>query len=158
MAVCRYSPRTHFGTPVHVGQLHIDNSTQYCKITAGSGSACGYTPGLRYSELAALWEYSNNGMDWFPLGASGSAGFTPVKATEYITSQIDKDTNHTLPNSELFKMAQGAWLDCLFNGQLLTHTLGGRDFDYEEVSTSQVKFHFDIPVNTILTYIIRNRP
>ena len=157
MAVCRHSPRTHFGTPVHVGQLHIDNSTSYNKITAGSGSACGDTPGLRYNELDALWEVSNNGTDWLSLG-SGSVGFTPVKVMEYITSQIDENTNHTLPNSETFKMASGAWLDVLFNGQLLTHTLGVRDFDYEEVSTSQVKFHFNIPVNTILVYIIRKRP
>jgi len=157
MAVCRHSPRTHFGTPAHVGQLHIDNSTAYSKITAGSGSVCGDTPGLRYNELDALWEVSNNGTDWLPLG-SGSVGFTPVKVMEYITSQIDANTNHTLPNSEIFKMASGAWLDILFNGQLLTHTLGARDFDYEEVSTSQVKFHFDIPVNTVLAYIIRKRP
>lgn len=157
MAVCRHSPRTHFGTPVYVGQLHIDNPTVYSKITAGSGSACGDTPGLRYNELDTLWEFSNDGVDWLPLG-SGSVGFTPVKATEYIISQINKNTNHTLPNLEIFKMAQGAWLDVLFNGQLLTHTLGVRDFDYEEVSTSQVKFHFDIPVSTVLTYIIRKRP
>ena len=157
MAVCRKSPRTHFGTPVHVGQLHIDNPTAYSKITAGSGSACGDTPGLRYNELDTLWEFSNDGVNWLPLG-SGSVGFTPVKTVEYIVVQIDKNTNHTLPDSEMFKMAQGAWLDVLFNGQLLTHTSGARDFDYEEVSTSQVKFHFDIPVSTVLTYIIRKRP
>ena len=157
MAVCRYSPRIYFGTLVHVGQLHIDNSTPYSKITVGSGFAQGDTPGLRYNELDALWEYSNNGTDWVPLG-SGSAGFTPVKVVEYITSQIDENKNYTLPNSEMFRMGQGAWLDILFNGQLLTHTLGARDFDYEEVSDYQVKFHFDIPVNTVLTYIIRKRP
>lgn len=157
MAVCRQSPREHLGTLAHVGQLHIDNSTAYSKITAGSGSACGDTPGLRYNELDTLWEFSNNGVDWQALG-SGSVGFTPVKVVEYITSQIDENVNYTLPNSETFKMAQGAWLDVLFNGQLLTHTLGARDFDYAEVSTSQVKFHFDIPVNTVLTYIIRKRP
>lgn len=161
MAVSRYSPRTHFGTPVYVGQLHIDNSTVYSKITVGSGSAYGDTPGLRYNELDALWEFSNNGLDWVALGSgsgSGSAGFTPIKVMEYITSQITENTNHTLPNSETFKMAQGAWLDVLFNGQLLTHTLDVRDFDYEEVSSTQIKFHFDIPINTILTYIIRKRP
>lgn len=159
MVVCRHSPRTHFGTPVHAGQLHIDNSTMYSKITAGSGSVCGDTPGLRYNELDTIWEFSNNGTDWIALGSgSGSAGFTPVKAVEYITTQINANTNHTLPNAETFKMAQGGWLDVLFNGQLLTHTLGVRDFDYEEVSTSQVKFHFDIPVSTVLIYIIRKRP
>lgn len=157
MAVCRISPRTNFGSPVHVGQLHIDNPTLYSTITAGSGSACGVTPGLRYNELDSLWEFSNNGADWRPLG-SGSAGFIPVKTTEYVTSQIDANTNHTLPNSEIFKMELGAWLDVLFNGQLLTHTLGVRDFDYEEVSTSQVKFHFDVSPNTVLTYIVRKRP
>lgn len=157
MAVCRYSPRTHFGTPVYVGQLHIDNPTMYSKITAGSGSVCGDTPGLRYNELDTLWEFSNNGVDWQVLG-SGSAGFTPVKVVEYVTSQINENTNYTLPNSGTFKMAQGAWLDVLLNGQLLTHTLGARDFDYAEVSTSQIKFHFDVPVNTVLTCIIRKRP
>ncbi len=157
MAVCRYSPQTNFGTPVHVGQLHIDNPTVYSKITAGSGSACGDSPGLRYNELNTLWEFSNNGTDWFPLG-SGSAGFTPIKTTEFITTQINEGVNHTLPDSQTFKMAQGAWLDTIFNGQLLTHTLDGRDFDYEEVSASQVKFHFNIPVDTVLTYIIRKRP
>jgi len=164
MTVCRHSPRTHFGTPVYVGGIHIDNITPINSISVGSnGSVCeGTAPSIRYNEISSIWEFSNNGASWLPLGSgstiiSGSA-FTAVKATEYIISQIDKDTNHTLPNSETFKSEQGAWLDVIFNGQLLTHTLDGRDFDYEEVSTSQVKFHFDVKVNSILTYIVRKRP
>ena len=157
MAVYRKSPRTSFGNPFCVGQLHIDNPTAYSKITVGKGSVYGDTPGLRYNESNTLWEFSNDGVDWLPLG-SGSVGFTPVKVTEYITSQINKNEIHTLPNFETFKMAQGDWLDVLFNGQLLTHASGARDFDYKEVSTSQIKFHFDIPVSTVLTYIIRKRP
>lgn len=157
MAVCRKSPRTYLGTPIYVGGVHINNPTVYSSITAGPCEFISNAPGVRYNEISSIWEFSNDGTEWLPLG-SGSVGFTPIKVTEYIVSQVDKNTNHTLPNSETFKMAQGEWLDVLFNGQLLTCTLAARDFDYEEVSTSQVKFHFDIPVNAVLTYIIRKRP
>ena len=164
MGVCRKSPRTHFGTPVYMGGIHLDNTTAISSISAGpNGSACeGTAPSIRYNETSSIWEFSNSGATWLPLG-SGSAGtsgsaFTAVKTTEFITSQININTNHTLPDSETFKLEQGAWLDVIFNGQLLTHTLNSRNFDYEEVSTSQVKFHFDVKVNSILTYIIRKRP
>ena len=164
MGVCRKSPRTHFGTPVYVGGIHIDNATPLSSISAGPDGSVGEgtAPSIRYNETSSIWEFSNDGATWLSLGSgsaviSGSA-FNPIKATEYIISQIDANTNHTLPNSETFKSEQGAWLDVIFNGQLLTHTLDGRDLDYEEVSDSQVKFHFDVKVNSVLAYIIRKQP
>jgi len=74
MAVNRHSPRTHFGTPVHVGQLHVDNSTSQSKITADNSGSIVNAPGLRYNEFTATWQVSHNGLDWFSLGAGGGSG------------------------------------------------------------------------------------
>lgn len=153
MAVCRKSPRTHFGTPVHVGQLHIDNSTSYSKITVGSGSACGDTPGLRYNELDTLWEFSNNGIDWQPMG-SGSVGNGSYKIAEFLPSSIPAETNHSLPGGKTYTMGSGSYMNVYYNGQLLCHDSDIRNHDYVEIDETTVRFHFKVPAETILAYII----
>ena len=88
MAVCRKSPRTHFGTPVHVGQLHVDNATAFSYITANnSGSACitDDPPGLRYNEETLTWQFSNNGTTYVDFGIGGgsiSGSFDVEKISE----------------------------------------------------------------------------
>jgi len=208
MAVCRKSPRTHFGTPVYAGGLHLDNSSAISTISAGpSGSACsGTSPGLRYRENVALWEYSNDGVNWYAISGSGGStgsvdgtiplgippdgdysdgyfnfltttqvndaidrinelllsvtgsGSAEYKTSEFLVANIPADTAHTLPASETFSLGSGSYLDIFVNGQLLTHTNTTRTFDYEEVTTSTVKFTEIVPVSSLMTYVVRRRP
>lgn len=153
MAVSRHSPRTHFGTLVHVGQLHIDNSTAYSKITVDSSGSIANAPGLRYSELTSIWEFSNNGIDWQPMG-SGSAGNGAYKIAEFLSSPIPAETNHSLPGGKTYTMGSGSYMDVYYNGQLLSHDSDIRDHDYIEINGTTVKFHFEVPAETILAYII----
>lgn len=205
MAICRKSPYTNLGSPARAGGLHLDNATDVSSITAGpSGSHCaGTTPGLRYREHSAIWEFSNDGLNWYPLGSGsgtaaadgtiplglppdgtydggyfsflattqindaidrmnelllGIAGSGSFKTAEFLTSSIPADTSHTLPSGETFEMATGDYLDVFLNGQLLTHTSVTYTHDYEEVTTSSIKFTFPVPASNTMTYIIRRRP
>jgi len=157
MSVCRKSPRTHFGAPVHVGQLHIDNTTSYSKITANnSGSACDTSPGLRYNEITETWQFSNNGNLWLNLGAgSGSSVYNPLKLTEIITVSVPVETNHTIPEGESYTLGNGVYMDIFVNGQLMTHDNGGNVIDYVEVDSTTIKFHFDIPKTSVIQYEIK---
>lgn len=74
MGVSRNSPKTHFGTPVNVGSLHIDNATPYSSITAGFSGSLFTSPGVRYNENTSIWEFSNDGLNWYPLGSGSGAG------------------------------------------------------------------------------------
>ena len=159
MAVCRRSPRFHFGQPMHAGQIHIDNSTPYSKITANnSGSACTDAPGLRYNENTGTWQFSNDGLNYFNMGSgtggSGSTEFT-TKLTEVVTSQIIAESTHTIPGGESYTLDTGNNLDVYFNGQLLTHDKGTNTIDYTENTTTTIKFHFNVPAGSILQYMIR---
>jgi len=205
MSVVRYSPRTHFGTPVHVGQLHVDNSTAYSKITVSNNGSVINAPGLRYRETASIWEYSNDGLIWYAIGTgSGSAGDgtiplgTPTdgtytdgyfpfqittqindaidninellitlsvsgsaadsyKVTEFLTSAIPTETNHVLPSSQTYIMGSGSYMDVYFNGQLLNHG-NSHNYDYMEINNSTVKFYFEVPTASFLTYVIKRLP
>lgn len=153
MAVCRHSPRTHFGTPVHVGQLHIDNPTAYSKITANNSGSIVNAPGLRYSELSSIWEFSNDGNTWGPIG-SGSGGNGAYKVAEFLSSLIPAETDHSLPDSKTYTMGSGSYMDVYYNGQLLCHDSDIRNHDYIEINETTIKFHFEVPAETILAYVI----
>ena len=160
MSVCRRSPRTHFGTPVYAGQLHLDNAGNFSKITADSGGQASATsPGLRYNEITFTWQYSNDGINWLDMGTGGGGGggsdSGSYKVAEQVSSQISAESLHYLPEGKTFALGEGAYLDVFFNGQLLTHDSGSRDYDYEEVNISAIRFHFDIPAPSFLCYVIR---
>ncbi|KKN18595.1 hypothetical protein LCGC14_0954190 [marine sediment metagenome] len=152
MSVVRRSPRTNFGTPIYAGQLHIDNSTAYSKITVNNSGAIVNAPGLRYSEADSIWEFSNDGITWVPIssGVSGSANY---KVIEFLSLDILAEIDHTLPNGQTYTMGEGKYMSIYFNGQLLSHD-GNREYDYVEINSTTVKFHFEIPAGAILTYIV----
>jgi hypothetical protein len=75
-----------------------------------------------------------------------------IKVSETV-GPISAGTNHTVPNSNTYTMASGGLnMDIYYRGQLL---LEGASNDYQEVSTTQIKFNFTVPANTNLTYMIR---
>jgi len=84
--------------------------------------------------------------------------FIPSKTTEYLTADITAGVAHTLPSGETFAMDTGLYLDIFFNGQLLTHNDGIRPHDYYEFTNSSIKFNFNVPTASMMTYIIRKRP
>lgn len=153
MSVCRKSPRTHFGTPVYAGGIHLDNTTPISSITAGpSGSVCaGTVPGVRYNESSSAWEFSNNGIVWNAIGTTSGSTGRSYKVNEFLSASIPINTNHTLPDSKTYVMGIGLYMDIYFNGQLL---ICGTENDYSEINTTTVKFHFEVPMGTLLTYIV----
>ena len=153
MSVCRKSPRTHFGTPVYAGGIHLDNTTPISSITASpSGSVCeGTVPGIRYNESSSAWEFSNNGTVWGAIGVTSGSTGRSYKVNEFLSASIPINTNHTLPDSKTYVMGTGLYMDIYFNGQLL---VCGTENDYSEINTTTIKFHFEVPVGTLLTYIV----
>jgi len=156
MAVFRRSPRTCI---IRASQIHIDNLTPYSDITANNGLTPFSAPRLRYNEITGTWQYSNDGLNYFNIGSgsggSGSAEIT-TKLTEVVTSSpIAVESVHTIPGGESYTLGAGNYLDIYFNGQLLTHDSGGNIIDYIENTTTTIKFHFNVPVGSILQYMIR---
>jgi len=77
-----------------------------------------------------------------------------VKEVERVTSPITSGSAHTIPNGKSYTVAAGANMDLYFNGQLLQANVG-EVRDYEETSSTTVKFAFTVPPHSYLTYIIR---
>lgn len=78
-----------------------------------------------------------------------------VKVTERLTSQLTAETAHTLPGANSYTLGNGANMDVYLNGQLLQADAVAEERDYDETSTTQVTFHFNIRQNSFLTYVIR---
>jgi hypothetical protein len=74
------------------------------------------------------------------------------KEVETPGSPISSGTNHTIPGSKTYTPNSGANMDVYVSGQLLVEGTGN---DYEEVSSTQIKFLFTVPSSKNITYMIR---
>ena len=82
-------------------------------------------------------------------------GRPSVTRDRYISSGITKTTNITIPNSRTYVVGSNSLL-VFRDGLLLAKdtTSSSYDFDYWEVSTTQVRFNYNIPSNSIIEFII----
>lgn len=78
-----------------------------------------------------------------------------IKVVEFLNNSIDAEVTHDLPNGNTYTMSSGSKLDVYFNGQLLTHDSLEKLYDYVEVFSNSIKFHFNVPSGTLLVYIIK---
>ena len=154
MSVCRKSPMIRFGTIV-ADRVFIKDGLFY----RYDDNICDTNPTIRFNEGTNTWQFSNDGETFFDFGSSSGSSVSGSDAsTKYaeITEFISADTNHTLPNGANYtKTVSGHKLDVFLNGQLLTPVIAGSTGDYTETSTTTIKFHFNIPAGTLLTYIIK---
>ena len=151
MATRRISPVCNFGTLFASEIVLRDVGNVYIY----SGTALS-SPALRYNDVIDRWQFSNNGVNYVDMGSGVgpiSGSFTD-KFVEFITIDILEETNHLLPGGKTYTLDNGKYLDIYHGGQLLVaDTTEG--YDYQEVNSSTVKFHKEIPTGTLLTYIIR---
>lgn len=82
-------------------------------------------------------------------------GVAIVKEVELTSGSIAAEEVHTIPNGQSYTVAEGDNMDLYYNGQLLQADIAGQTRDYEEASTTSVKFHFTVPEDTYITYVIR---
>lgn len=78
-----------------------------------------------------------------------------VKEVERLTSQVTSGSAHVVPGSNSHSAGNGDDMDIYLNGQLIQSNTGTELRDYLESGTDEVKFTFDVPTNSYLTYIIR---
>ncbi len=79
-----------------------------------------------------------------------------VKEVERLSSQVSSGSAHTVPGGNSHAAGDGSTMDLYLNGQLLQSNTGTESRDYLESATDEVKFTFDVPTNSYLTYIIRS--
>lgn len=79
-----------------------------------------------------------------------------VKEVERLSAQVNSGSAHTVPGSYSHAAGDGSTMDVYMNGQLLQSNTGTELRDYIESDTDEVKFTFDVPTNSYLTYIIRS--
>jgi len=85
------------------------------------------------------------------------AAITPAyKEVERLSSQVSSGSAHTVPGSHNHAAGDGSTMDLYLNGQLLQSNTGTELRDYIESATDEVKFTFDVPTNSYLTYLIRS--
>lgn len=151
MTVARHSPITRFH--------YIFATRVYAKEGLYYSSTGIADPGIKYNEVTSTWQYSNDGITYIDISAgSGSLVSGSISAKKYaeVVSAIGANVNHTLPGGISYtKTVSGHRLDVFMNGQLLTPVVSGNTGDYTEINTTTIRFHFDIPTGTLLTYIIK---
>lgn len=155
MAVIRISPKVNFGQ-ILVRQVNLENNTDYQYIYSGTTPSA-TDPGIRYNRITDTWQFSHNGLDYFDFG-TGSGSSTTVefnKVAEIVSSAIPANTDHTLPEATTYTLGTGIYLDVYFNGQLLNYGITSATYDYIEVNNSTVKFYFEVPAASILTYVVK---
>ena len=141
MAVSRQSPQTRFDTLC---------ATEY--LAGGVGAP---SPKIRYNTSTQQWEYTNDGLTFYPIGSGTVVSGSVIKCIE-IVDAIVEDTNHILPGGNIYvNTVSGNKLDVFMNGQLLRPVVLSSVGDYTEIDTTTIKFHFDVPTGTLLTYIIK---
>ena len=74
------------------------------------------------------------------------------KVSEENLSQINSGVAHPLPTGFSYDKSSGEYLDVYLNGQLLREGTGN---DYIEDTNTSIKFLFNVPANSNLTYIFR---
>lgn len=141
---------------IYTRQMHI---IQPGKIYSHGG--CDNLPALWYDPTEERWEFSNDGVIFYPISASGSiisgSGSTGEDSRKYgtvIQSTIPMGGNYALSDPYTVT-TQGDKLDVFLNGQLLTPRIGGSEGDYSEINSTTIRFHFEVPAQSILTYIIK---
>lgn len=78
------------------------------------------------------------------------------KAVERLLADVSSGSAHTIPDSLSYTPAgDGENMEVYFNGQLLQASTGAEERDYEETSTTTIKFTFTVPANSYLTFLIR---
>lgn len=112
-------------------------------------------PALRYDDVTAHWQASNNGTIFFDIGSGGGFSGSFTKVVETLSISLSAEISHSLPGGHSYTMDAGGKLDIFLNGQLLTHDQGVNTYDYVEISTTTIKFHFDVAKLATITYIIK---
>lgn len=79
-----------------------------------------------------------------------------VKEIERLSAQVSSGSAHTVPGSHSHAAGDGSTMDLYLNGQLLQSNTGTELRDYIESASDEVKFTFDVPTNSYLTYLIRS--
>jgi len=79
-----------------------------------------------------------------------------VKEIERLSAQVNSGSAHAVPGSHSHAAGDGSTMDVYLNGQLLQSNTGTELRDYLESASDQVKFTFDVPTNSYLTYLIRS--
>lgn len=74
------------------------------------------------------------------------------KVWETTPSPIAAGANHSVPGGKTYTMGSGAHMDVYLSGQLLVE---GATEDYQEVSTTQIKFTGTVATGKNITYMIR---
>ena len=81
---------------------------------------------------------------------------TVVKKVERLLVDVTSGSAHAIPGSPGHAAGDGSTMDIFFNGQLMQSNTGTELRDYIESGTDEVKFTFDVPSNSYLTYVIRS--
>ena len=112
-------------------------------------------PALRYNDGVHKWQASNDGIAFFNLGGGGGYSGSFVKVVDTLLAPLPAESIYLIPNGQSYTMSAGNHLDVFFNGQLLNHDHGSDIRDYIEMTTTTIKFHFDVDKMSTLTFIIK---
>lgn len=153
MVVCRKSPQVR--ATIVAPKVFISGDQYYSYLY---GSSCSYVlPALRYNKALHKWEFSHDGTNYYILGTGGGSGSgdDSIKIVEVLNSQVLADVDHILPGAMSYTLSSGSKLDVYLNGQILNHDQLAQEHDYKETAVNKIRFHFVVPKDTALTYIIK---